>query len=135
MITMTNKECWKAISELFWNHDCDYKRVQNIIYTKWTPAKRKSVKKFVFNRVSDLYKAIKIFETSHHKLSIGDDELSDIIYHIIGLGEYWYQITFFNPIEIEYRYASNQYKEGFAYCFHKPNPIPMLINPIPMLAI
>ena len=121
---MTDKECWKAIFELYWAIDCDYKRCQDIVFNKWTPAKRKFVERFVFNRRNDLYKAIKNFEKSCRVLNIGsDDGLSDVIYHIIGLGEYWFNLSMKEPIQLEYRYTSDQYKESFAYCFHEPDPI------------
>lgn len=132
---MTDKECWKAILELYWGKDCDYKRCQKIVYNEWTPAKRKFVERFVFNRVSDLYKAIKNFEKSYRELNIqSDDGLMDVVYHIIGLGEYSFELAMTKPRSIEARYLQHDYKESFGYCFQEPDPIIIKVPPV-ILAI
>ncbi len=92
-------------------------------YTKIGIAGMKQLEKFVGARVAELYAAIEKHEQTHESLDIGsDDGMSDVVHHVVGLGEEEFNACLKDPTLIEKRYLNNEYKESFAYCFHKPEP-------------
>lgn len=115
---------WKRIARMNWEASHDYDRIGREIFSKWTRSQIKTTKEFVGERVNELYAAMKRWEQDHRPMDIGsNDGLSDVLYHVVGLGEQEFKKTMEDPTLLESRYNEGQYKESFAYCFQNPVPI------------
>lgn len=120
---MTTKKCteasfWKAIDSLNWGVRCaedqSYDLIAREISTKWDAQFRQSFETMLRAKVSELQKTVLA-----HSLGavLGDDSLSDLLYHIVGLGKKEYDAVLANPKQAIRRAKTRDYVESFAYCF------------------
>jgi len=115
---------WKQVELMGWKaNNYDFKLIAGNLSKKPKCTKNR-ICDFIHAKACELYAAIEKFEVVQRKLEIGsDDGLSDVIYHIVGLGEAEFNLAVNDPTLIEKRYnsgyGSNEgYKESFAYCLH-----------------
>jgi SpoVK/Ycf46/Vps4 family AAA+-type ATPase len=121
------KSYWKEIEQMGWGKtSVNYEALSREFHAKWGKRKMQAIRRFVGERVGELYTRVKEWEVNHPRLGIGsDDGFSDVIHHIVGLGEAAFKAAMDNPVLIDRRYNSKYgskegYTESFAYCFHTP---------------
>jgi hypothetical protein len=119
------KQAWKDIQVMGWaTVSEDYEAIARKWYAELGTAGMKQLEKFVGNRVAELYAAVEKYEKTHKALDIGsDDGMSDVLHHVVGLGEAEFNACLKDPTLIEKRYINAEYKESFAYCFQQPEPL------------
>lgn len=110
---MKNQKFWKLVKKCNWKKDCSYERIEKEI---------KNGK--IFKDINELNDFREHFYNLKHfiyvvcfdKTSIvgGDDSYSDLLEHIIGLGEKKYMKILKNPKKIN-KYTD--FKEAFGYSF------------------
>jgi hypothetical protein len=127
---------WNAIKKLGWKRN-KYDDEKCAVTLKQFPViDQQDTAAFFRERVADLYGAIKKWEEKNPRLSIGsDDGLSDVLSHIVGLGESEFNQCIKNPLLIEARYNSKYgsaagYTESFSYTFLDVAKSPAPIRPV-----
>jgi hypothetical protein len=126
---MTDEKCWELIKSFNWGKSFDYVGIQKLIQ-KLEPDQIKELQKFCDARVSDLYDRFeefgrtKVVDDGYEfrgicYYGVGDDSLSDLIAHIVGLGESEFNKVMKNPELARKRAARQDYKENFLYSFSK----------------
>jgi hypothetical protein len=126
---------WELIKELGWGTwTTNYKMIGRYMYKSLDIRTINRLRMFVSQQLARLYTLVKVYEQTHRPLQIGsDDSMSDLLYHVVGLGEEEFKKVIGNPILLEKRakapYGSKEgYKESFAYCFHVPDDMRKEIN-------
>ena len=123
---ITVEEGWNLIADIGWGtKTTDCKAIAREYFAKLGKNGMKLLEDFVDARWRDLDTCIKVWETnSGRTLELGsDDSYSDLIYHIVGLGEAKYYKVMHNPVLAEERSKAGNYKESFGYCFQPPDPV------------
>lgn len=134
------KSYWREIEEMGWGKSSvNYEALSREFHTKWGKPKMQEVRKFVGEKVGELYVRCNEWKKkTNARLDIGsDDGFNDVLYHIVGLGEAAFWLAMANPRLIEKRYNSTHrnkegYTESFAYAFHEPEnskPVPPPVKP------
>lgn len=125
---LTNDQLWARIEDLDWAGEqkgkpFDYTVRQAYGFDQYGTKGMETIHNFAIDRKNQLYNAIMKYEGFNGHLDIGsDDGLSDLVWHVIGLGESVFHENLENPRLLEERYKKGDYKESFAYVFHKPEP-------------
>lgn len=92
---------------------------------------REEIENFVMTKFKEMSSKIVGWEQNNRTLNIcSDDGFSDVIYHVIGLGQKEYEKVLKNPVLLETRYRNEDYKESFAYCFLEPEKPQTLENKV-----
>jgi hypothetical protein len=92
-------------------------------YAKLGKSGMEALRNFVGARVADLYHAVEKYEATGLSIDIGsDDGMSDLIHHVVGLGEDKFNAYMAQPKLLARRYREDEYTESFAYCFLEPEP-------------
>ena len=132
-----NKNMWKTIESLGWKKNgYDYKKIAGVLFSTLDQHQRKELRTFDNQAIASLMDRIRAFEQSERPLNIGsNDGLSDVLHHIIGLGQSEFARCMNFPVFIEERYKAEYgsdegYTDSFAYCFLEPDPeLPHTIVP------
>ena len=122
------KSYWKEIEAMGWGKSSvNYEALSREFHAKWGKRKMKAVRRFVGQKVSELYKQVDQWEKKNNtRLDIGsDDGFGDVLHHIVGLGEDAFNKAIAIPKLIELRYnakygSKEGYTESFSYAFHEP---------------
>jgi len=112
---------WKLVEKAEWAKSTDYTKDYTkikIMYLKTLTEKGASSFR---NTANELYRTMVNFihdktEQGELDLNIGDDSFSDLIFHIIGLGEKEYYGCLGNCKMIQDRAEKKDYQESFGYC-------------------
>lgn len=117
---------WKEIAALGWGTwSSDFRIVGKLMWKLYSPDTIRALRCFVNVQVSKLYGAVEMYEKQEGKrLDIGsDDGMSDVIHHVVGMGEVEFNRVLRDLTLLEKRYnapygSPDGYQESFAYCFH-----------------
>lgn len=122
MTKLTDKQAWALIDQMGWGRSSqNYAALAREWYAKLGKAGMKALEQFVGARVADLYHVVKKYEATGKDIEIGsDDGMSDLFFHIVGLGEVVFKSNMNYPSLLTDRYAEGDYTESFAYCFMEP---------------
>lgn len=122
---MNDAECWKLIDELGWGtKTTDFMAIARRLYGVFDP-NRKELWDFVKKRWYELENRVECWEEENRHLEIGSgDGMSDLFYHVIGLGKEEFEKCMKSPRRLEVRHNTGGYKECFAYCFQEPEKNP-----------
>ena len=121
---LTDKQAWSLIEQMGWGRTSqNYDALAREWYAKLGKDGMNVLRNFVGSRVSDLYHAVEKYEATGKDIDIGsDDGMSDLLHHVVGLGESYFKSYMDNPKLLARRYREGEYKESFAYCFLEPEP-------------
>ena len=121
---MTPQKAWALIAEIGWGtKSTDYAAIAKEWFAEIGTKGMQDLETFVDARVSDLYSAVKKYESEGGDLKVGSsDGFSDLRYHIVGLGQAEFEKCMANPVLMQKRYLARKYEESFAYIFQKPAP-------------
>lgn len=100
------REFWEFIKDADWDSDDDYKRIQKLLYGKYSD-NRKVFVDIYRSLTGDLYDRF-----INVDLIIGDDGFSDLLAQIVGNGK-----DFYDSID-DCGIQSMSYTENFGYSFH-----------------
>lgn len=121
---MSPAKAWALIAEIGWGTKSTNTRALAKEWYKEIGTKgMEDLAAFVDARASDLYSAVRKYESEQGDLEVGsDDGFSDLRYHVVGLGQAEFEKAFDNPELLQRRYQADEYTESFAYVFQKPDP-------------
>lgn len=104
------REFWEFIEDADWDSDDDYKRIQKLLYGKYSD-NRKVFVDIYRSLTNDLYgRFINV------DLNIGDDGFSDLLAQIVGNGK-----DFYDSIDddgVQSMSCGREFTESFGYSFH-----------------
>jgi hypothetical protein len=130
-----NNPGWNLIKELGWGTwTTNYNMIGEYMYKTLDEDTIISLRQFVNQQVARLYTLVELFEKEHGPMQLGsDDGMSDLLHHVVGLGEEEFLKVLSYPRLLEKRakapYGSpNGHKESFIYCFHVPEDMKKEIN-------
>lgn len=114
---------WSMIAELDWAniHKTKGARITNTIklVRKYKPSELKALRSFVSARYSELDTAVSAYEEKTGKSTgCGDDGYSDLLHHVIGLGQKSFDAAMQRPGSVITRGIAGNYTESFAYTLH-----------------
>ncbi len=122
---LSAEDIWNIIEkDLKWGTCLSYVKISRKLYAEYTEKQRTSIHNFVDDRFDDLYTA---FIKSGHLIvgndGLSDDGLSDVLAHIVGLGNKEFLKSIENPKLIGKRYKDKDYTESFLYSFLEPETL------------
>lgn len=125
---MSDKDFWLIIEECDWKKDFNYDRIRQKLEAEYNKDIRNQLIDFISARRKELYARLEQFGRTKVKgdyehrgicwVGCSDDGLSDLVNHIIGLGENEFNKVMKNPMAAKTRAGAGKYKESFAYCLH-----------------
>ena len=127
MNTMSDEIFWKAIADMGWaengfNYEQIGESLKQRIDAAYEPQQAAEVKASLletYNRKSNAlyYRLDKVVN------NLGDDGYSDLLAHIIGLGQAEYEAVMADPSLGRERAKRYDFEESFSYCFHQIDPV------------
>lgn len=120
---MNDKKLWSLIAKLNWAQVQKNAKQQTAhsvrLIQRHTEAELKELKAFVTSRYNELSSAVSDYENKTGKTTgCGDDGFSDLIHHIVGLGEAAFNAAMKRPGLVIARAQAYNYTESFAYMLH-----------------
>lgn len=115
-INVFESETWRIISLCEWQKNHDYERIREYL----SDTNDETILSRVEKQIDIFYEALDVkiealTELEKEELPFsGDDGYSDMIMHVIGLGEAFYNSAMSDPMKIK----ETEPKESFSYCFH-----------------
>jgi hypothetical protein len=119
---MNDQDFWKAVSDMGWTRNgFGYKKIgidlKARIDAAYEPQQAIEIKMGLNaafrGKVNALYERLDDVVDC-----LGDDSFSDLVAHIVGLGEAEYAAVMADPSLGQNRAVEGDYQESFAYCFH-----------------
>lgn len=107
---MNEKRFWQLVKMVDWPN-CEYEKVR-AMYRKLLNREECSVFRAIKSQKKNELNAI----AEWMDLGVGDDGYSDLLHHIIGLGETAFNKHIKNPQLIRDRAEQYNYEESFSYC-------------------
>ncbi len=109
-------EGWSIIKELGWGTDTtDYEVLKVVLTKKYSKDKIKQLEKFAITKANELQHAFNVMTTD--VIDLGDDNFSDLIFHIVGLGKEEYERVMKNKQLAVERADAYDFEESFLYIF------------------
>ena len=114
---ITDAEFWKIVEDINWaDKKKDQEHTQEKLALLWGPEKSEAVHLAFNTYKSRLCRAIELWEREHGETcDVSDDGFSDLMSHIIGLGEAEFNKVLKNPEFAKARASRSDYRESFGY--------------------
>ena len=114
--TITEALFWKFVGEFNWPKNFnDYDKIKYKFLTDY-PEFAEAFRNMCVSKVSDLYDAVKKWEDDGvNNVDVSDDGLSDLLWHIVGMGKTQFEKHLKTPALIAKRATNSGYKESFCY--------------------
>lgn len=107
---------WTVVGALGWTKGANALQVQVQVLKTMTLEQVQSAQVTMVELSNQLDRAIMAYELYHrHTCGLGDDSFSDLIAHIVGLGEAEYNAALEDPSLAVERAQANNFTESFAY--------------------
>lgn len=126
---LTDKSFWKMVDELQWNRLSKiddrnkYKHTEALVvvpfFRKYGEETCIEFSKMVTCKHNELHDGVRKYEIEHNVYSVNsDDGYSDMLYHVVGLGESIYNKSLNSPELVVELGNKGDYKECFGYLLH-----------------
>lgn len=116
--TCTKELFWEAVAEIGWGtKTTNYKVVEKAILKNWDNEFISSFDDLLGEFKSPLYVAVENFEERNGvSCGCGDDGFSDLLNHVVGLGQEAYEAAMKDPMLVVKRGQKYDFTESFSYC-------------------
>jgi len=126
MNTVSDEIFWKAVSDMGWEtNGFDYDKIgkdlETRIWAEYDDQQARVIADGLFTAGmrfhNRLYDVVDKYARKTKTYMGGDDSFSDLLNHIIGLGQAEYDAVMADPSLAVKRYNEEAYTESFSYCF------------------